>query len=477
MPTFRGKPACSCLITWLPVFEAELLRRGVIKRSIDVAQLIGGAKASGGTHSTGGAFDVWQRDAVTIKVAREMGAATWARTRAQGFDPHAHGVLNGCPHNKPARYQIAALLLGRNGLGWKGLKGRDDGPAPRKLRTWQQGIAWAKALQPKPIPAPVPTVYYVIEDRAHGYAATKGRSATILGSVGFGGKVTIHETAVVFGTRWGASHRPEGLVWWILRDFSKTKPAPKPVARTRYMTYNIADKLNGSPIDVAAYILAGSPHIVGIQEGSGRLAPGVPSVRTAAICQNLGPTWRVLVPTTALNENYFLYDTARVSLHEQLPDLILATPGAVGKHCSRAIFKDNATGDLLPVSNVHLEHQRGVKWDAVREAQAAKAVADDIGGVILGDLNTPLTLKALTDKGYSNVRDGVAKVQGGQYATHSGTSLTPSLDATHNYDHIYAKAVHVNGVRVVTILEGGKYRAPKASDHQPVVADLSKETP
>lgn len=144
MPTFRGKPACTCLVEWLPVFEGELLRRGVIKQSIDIAQLIGGAKASGGTHATGGAADIWQHDPVTVKVAREMGAAAWARTAAQGFDPHTHLVLNGCPHNEPARYQIAALADGFNGLGKGGRGAKDDGPTPRQLRTWQEGIEWAR---------------------------------------------------------------------------------------------------------------------------------------------------------------------------------------------------------------------------------------------------------------------------------------------------------------------------------------------
>lgn len=145
MPSFRGYPACTCLAEWLPVFEAELKRRGVIKNSIDVAQLIGSAPQSAATHKPGGAFDIWQHDATTVKIAREMGAAAWARTRAQGFDPHTHGVLNGCPHNSGGRYQIRALKLGRNGLGWAGLGGKDDGPAPRSLRTWREGIKWAKA--------------------------------------------------------------------------------------------------------------------------------------------------------------------------------------------------------------------------------------------------------------------------------------------------------------------------------------------
>jgi hypothetical protein len=164
MPTFRGKPACSCLVEWLPVFEAELKRRGVIKNSLDIFQLIGGAKASGGTHATGGAFDVAQRDATSVKVAREMGAAFWNRPLGwdnRGGMAHGHGVLNGCPHNGPARYQIAALARGRNGLA---NNGADNGPAPRTLRTYKQGIAWAKAqakpvkpaAKPKPAVEPAP---------------------------------------------------------------------------------------------------------------------------------------------------------------------------------------------------------------------------------------------------------------------------------------------------------------------------------
>lgn len=35
--------------------------------------------------------------------------------------------------------------LGFNGLGRAGLGGADTEPGPRKLRTWREGIAWAKA--------------------------------------------------------------------------------------------------------------------------------------------------------------------------------------------------------------------------------------------------------------------------------------------------------------------------------------------
>lgn len=144
--TFRGRVACNCLRAWLPVFEKELLRLGVIKQSIDIAQLTGSASASAGTHSQGGAADVWQDDPTTIKIAEEMGAVGWPRTRAQGFAPHSHLVLKGCPHNGPARYQVTARERGYNGLGAGGFGGRDP-RGPKKLRTYTAGIRWAKKRQ------------------------------------------------------------------------------------------------------------------------------------------------------------------------------------------------------------------------------------------------------------------------------------------------------------------------------------------
>jgi hypothetical protein len=141
---FRGKPACPCLAEWLPVYEAELQRRELLAGNLPIYQLIGGAAASGGTHATGGAFDI--KDLIgdaDVWVARQMGAdATWARTAAQGFTPHLHGVLRGCEHNGPARYQIADVDNGWNGLAGDS-RARDDGPRPLSGRTWREGIAWA----------------------------------------------------------------------------------------------------------------------------------------------------------------------------------------------------------------------------------------------------------------------------------------------------------------------------------------------
>lgn len=142
---FRGLPACECLIRWIPPFEQELIARKLIKNSVDIAQLIGGAVASGGTHATGGALDIWQTDIRVSKVARHMGCVMWPRvTGSFATNKHSHGVLRGCPHNGPARYQIVAADKGFNGLGTNGMGAPDPKPLHAVLndRSWQEGIAW-----------------------------------------------------------------------------------------------------------------------------------------------------------------------------------------------------------------------------------------------------------------------------------------------------------------------------------------------
>ncbi len=166
MTDFRGFPCCTCLKKWLPVYESELLRVGAIQHNIDVYQLIGGAAASGGTHSKGGAFDIGQTSLEAIKVARQMGAdATWHRPYNwdnRGGMEHTHGVLTGCPHNGPARYQIDDVRNGLNGLA---NHAKDTGPRPLSGRTWEQGIAWAKAqVPPKPLPFSIRAGVYNIPD-------------------------------------------------------------------------------------------------------------------------------------------------------------------------------------------------------------------------------------------------------------------------------------------------------------------------
>lgn len=175
MTTFRGFPACECLAEWLPWVEKLMLHRGIIMHNIDIYQLIGGAAASAGTHSKGGAFDIKQSTWTALQICREAGAdADWRRTVQQGFDiTHNHGVLRGCPHNTPARYQITAVDAGYNGLGAGGKGGKDDGPRPLSKRTWQQGIEWIKEQLGVATPQPSPVVSTIFDHGHFNVASSK----------------------------------------------------------------------------------------------------------------------------------------------------------------------------------------------------------------------------------------------------------------------------------------------------------------
>lgn len=159
---FRGFWACPCLAEWIPWFEKYLQHIGVLKagEQLHLWQLIGDAAASGSTHHDGGAEDDACVSPAAVLASRQMGAAAWHRAYnwdGKGGMEHAHRVLNGCPHNTPARYQIAALIANFNGLGYAGHAAPDNGPRTPDvfpLRTWQQGIKWAKAQITPPTPHP-----------------------------------------------------------------------------------------------------------------------------------------------------------------------------------------------------------------------------------------------------------------------------------------------------------------------------------
>lgn len=186
---YKNRVACVCLAEWLVWLERMAIKRGLIKQSLDIIQLTGSASASAGTHGKGGTFDVKQTGAAFVALCREMGApATWSRYNMPiGSNPnhHTHGVLNGCPHNSPARYQLAAQFLRRDGLGFMGMQGADPYPAVWPRRTWQEGIDWAKAqLAPKPPAAPAKTgtstanIAVTLDKPIHLAALQQGRSGT-----------------------------------------------------------------------------------------------------------------------------------------------------------------------------------------------------------------------------------------------------------------------------------------------------------
>lgn len=142
---------CDCVNTFLTLAQRLAIKKGMIKQGLDVWQLTGSAAASAGTHTQGGAFDLLlQTSDAWVKFFRDLGAtATWRRTTAQGFAKvHLHGVLNGCPHNSPARYQVTEQKSGPPAGGGDGLTGTkpDYHPDPNPYRTWTQGVQEMKRL-------------------------------------------------------------------------------------------------------------------------------------------------------------------------------------------------------------------------------------------------------------------------------------------------------------------------------------------
>lgn len=140
MPTYDGLPACTCLATWLPVFEK------MIGRKVDWWQLIGDAPASAGFHKYGGSADCPLLSENELRIARNMGGAAWNRWWSTGH--HAHIRLNGCTHNTVAQPQVTDLNEGRDGTGplYDNAGTPDNGPRDGvhwPLRTWRQGIDWA----------------------------------------------------------------------------------------------------------------------------------------------------------------------------------------------------------------------------------------------------------------------------------------------------------------------------------------------
>lgn len=145
MPTYDGKPACSCLAAWLPVFEATIGRKPTW------FQLIGDAPASAGFHKGGGSADGEPLSDDELRIGRNMGGAAfnrWWRNSDGSTNYHCHIRLNGCPHNTIAQPQVADLNAGRDGTGplYDNAGTPDNGPRDGvhwPLRTWRDGIAWA----------------------------------------------------------------------------------------------------------------------------------------------------------------------------------------------------------------------------------------------------------------------------------------------------------------------------------------------
>jgi len=144
-PMWRGIPVCSCLLPLLndlasgtPTLPRIIPTQGSWSTSVS---------ASAQTHAGGGVLDISLRGWSSAQVwallvaCRQRGLVAWHRTALQGFTPHVHAVMDGCPHlsgrDRPvagtAAWQVAEYRAGRNGLAGRG---RDDGPREYVGSTW-----------------------------------------------------------------------------------------------------------------------------------------------------------------------------------------------------------------------------------------------------------------------------------------------------------------------------------------------------
>lgn len=485
---FRGFKACTCLAEWLPWYERMLLEAGVIKHNIDIYQLIGGAAASAGTHSTGGAFDIAQGTATALRIARDMGAdATWRRRLnwdGRGGMAHTHGVLRGCPHNGPARYQIESTRYGVD-HGHNGLAngGKDDGPKPLSKRSYKQGIAYAKAKLEPSFHIKV-AEYVAVKPNVYGR-----RSAGLQGVPHTSGP---HPVGFTF-TSQGWTVTDEGLFIqaqngeWFAGTSLDLVIKPKPVAlHLRVGTFNLPDeeKLPNAKARVAIaaqQILDSKLDAVGLQELVGILGAGKPSAHAASLLEALGRGWALGIPTTKLNENYLLYRTAKLAVVKQYGDAIIRVTvdgkAVSGRHVTRFVLKDKSTGGTFAFGVTHLVNNNplGAQAQAVQVGKTMSAVAakhDKCPIVVTGDMNVTTPLGGLGQVGLIDCREEAAHTSTAAYDTFVTAKATrPTTSGKHRYDRIYAtRGTTTNGANVVLANSFGKTRP---SDHLLLIADLT----
>ena len=145
------------MAAWLPVFVRYLKAKHKITLiTIKVADTSATA-ASAATHVGGHALDTrtWSltvaQQRTVVAEGTRYGLPNCLRTRAQGFDPHNHGMLDIGARTK-CSYQIDALRRGRDGLARNGAdpdaKWR---PKQADWLRWDKGLsAMLKALDPRP---------------------------------------------------------------------------------------------------------------------------------------------------------------------------------------------------------------------------------------------------------------------------------------------------------------------------------------
>jgi len=135
--------SCTCMAKWWPMFKRMLAHRGLPIPRVSQGSYSTSVSASASTHAGGGVIDMATTSQATDDLAETMGAASYIRTAADGFTPHTHLILTGCPHlHRSAQRQVASWMDMRNAL----VSNRPDRDTtrPPSWRTYAEGVEWAR---------------------------------------------------------------------------------------------------------------------------------------------------------------------------------------------------------------------------------------------------------------------------------------------------------------------------------------------
>ncbi len=448
---------------------------------------------SGSTH----AGDMWDLSAndwkTKVWVLRLLGAMVFFRTVADGAGswdvPHAHGYPLGSTTVAPAGAgQGDAYKRGRNGL-------RNNGPDRDRRPRYAGRIRFVPD-------APIQRWEAVRNTAA--YSQPGGHRGDLVKRIPKGFRWKTKNIATVEVEGLGRFLVSKGLRFYPARDFRKARPVsikPKPRApiALRAATYNLPgeDKLP-NPLarieEAVELIQAARLDVVGLQElvGPGRDKAKKGSKFATQLDTAMGSGWTLVVPTTALNENYALIRDAAVKLVKQHPDLkVYATvteKGKVrnvpGRHLTVMVLKDVEVGRsfVFGVSHLVNDDPAGAQAQSKIIAAELRRVSKAHGGlpiVVCLDANTGDDLTGFTEAGLRNARRIAEKTATRDTATFTSYGkVMPDPKADRLLDAVYvSQSWDVAGYRVERGLESdGTFPRTRPSDHMPVIiAATTKE--
>lgn len=481
---FNGKPIDRLTAERMKSVQSLVKSRswGAETSPITVLQGIGGASASAGTHTSGGCVDTtaynWRH---REKAGRLFGGADYHRPYNwdnRGGGEHIHFNTIGVGYASiAAQRQWTAYYAGKNALA---NNAKDVGP---RLITKPLFVApWTDRGKRG-------TYYLKAGYTARAEGSTKAKA---LGAIPKGAKFTVIGVVNVGGTLWAINvdgkHLPKSVLTTTKPAGLPTQPKPVETTRLRIGHFNLPgrDKLANEPDRfkaAAAQVNAANLAVLGTNElvGPGSDGTSAPSPDAKAFLAALGAGWKVLVPTTAWDENYIYYRPSEVTLVKQNPDkkLYAKVDGKAvpGRHLASAVFRVNATGREVLYGVTHLVNgnEPGAAAQSVLVEAELTRLAAGRPRILTGDMNTDKVLLALTRSGMQNARLHAKATTAGANATYVNYSkATPSLDPEWIIDQVYVEDTwSVRGYTVVLGLDSdGHFIKPRPSDHMLVIVSV-----